>query len=352
MAAVPTTPQLTDIFDQPHAIGFLAQALRAERMPHGLIFAGPVGVGKATTAAALAAVFLCCQPVQNNNSSIPVACGACDSCLAMAGEVHPDFHRVYRQLIRIDKKESKAIDLPIDVVRQYLVEPANRKSVLNNGKVFVIEEAERMNAAAQNGLLKTLEEPYGKTLLILLTDQPHAMLSTIRSRSQIVQFSTLPAERIVEQLKQRGIETALAEDAAEFADGSLGLALQWVQDGVIVHARQLQRLLKRLLAGDGGDGGEVGALIQSAADDYSKKQLERDKNDSGPQATRDGLLIYLKLIAEIIRRQLRHPADPDHLEHLCATLDAIARAERYLDANVTTSLILAQLSATFETAPA
>src|SRR5437016_14251353 len=129
-----------------------------------MIFAGPVGVGKATTAAALGALFLCESPRDMD------ACGKCESCRVFASGNHPDFHVITKELIRYHDKtgKSKGIDLSIHVIRPEVVEKAAMKPVMGRGKVFVIEQAELMNAPAQNALLKTLEEPQGRALIILL----------------------------------------------------------------------------------------------------------------------------------------------------------------------------------------
>lgn len=339
---------LKDIFDQEQAIEFMRRALVADRLPHGLIFAGPVGVGKGTTAKALAGIFLCMSPGVDQASGLLAPCGVCESCRLMKGGTHPDYHVIFRQLIRLEKDTRKAIELSIDVIRDHLREPAHRKAVLANGKVFVIEEAELMTIAAQNALLKTLEEPHGRTLLILLTDQPNLLLPTIRSRCQQVPFSSLSRQRVIDELRKRGIETADATDAADFADGSLGLAIRWVEDGIVPHARRLGVLLKRIFASPQPDASELQELIQSAADEYAEKQLARDNLASKAQATREGLMIYLKLSAQVLRQLLRNTEDPDSLERLCAGIDAIAQAEHYLDSNVNVSLVLQQLAVSLE----
>src|SRR5439155_12715634 len=215
---------LQEILGQDAAVQTILRAYESDRLPHGLVFAGPVGVGKATGARGLAALFLCEHPKNNQ------PCGKCNSCALMEAQTHPDFHVVYRQLVRIEKEKSKAIDLSVDVIRNFLVEPANLKASMNRGKVFVVEEADLMNAAAKNALLKTLEEPYGRTLIILLTDQPHALLPTIRSRCQIVRFASLETKLVERELEKRGIERLLAAQAARVAEGSLGLALKWIED--------------------------------------------------------------------------------------------------------------------------
>src|SRR5687768_92389 len=112
-----------DIFGQDAALEWIGKAWRAERLPHGLIFAGPAGVGKGTTAEALGGVFLCESPTAAGKH--PAACGKCRSCAVYAAGNHPDYRLVYRQLARLEKETSKARDLSIDVVRDYLVGPAN-----------------------------------------------------------------------------------------------------------------------------------------------------------------------------------------------------------------------------------
>jgi hypothetical protein len=101
------------------------------------------------------------------------------------------------------------------------------------GKAFIVEEAELMNAAAQNALLKTLEEPYGRTLIILLTDQPNSLLQTIRSRCQMVRFASLDRSLVERELIARKIDPAMARDAAIIAEGSLGLSLRYIEDDII-----------------------------------------------------------------------------------------------------------------------
>src|SRR4051794_29633523 len=224
-----------DILEQTAAIDWLTRAYASDRMPHGLIFAGPVGVGKATTARALGALWLCEKPKDTK------PCGTCDSCRVFDAGNHPDFHVVTKELIRYHDKtgKSKGIDLSINVIIPELVEPAGRKAVMGRGKVFMIEQAELMNPQAQNAMLKTLEEPAGRTLIVLLTDQPGVLLATIRSRTQLVRFAPLPQEVVVRELGKRGIAAADAKKAAALADGSLGLALKWIEDGVVAPAGEL-----------------------------------------------------------------------------------------------------------------
>src|SRR3954466_12030714 len=143
------------IFGQTDAIDSLRRAYLADRLPHGLIFAGPAGVGKFTTARALGKLFLCESPQAD------APCNACESCRVFDAGNHPDWHVVTKELIRYHDKtgKSKGIDLSINVIRPEVVDAAGRKAAMGQGKTFVIEQAELMTAQAQNALLKTLEEP-------------------------------------------------------------------------------------------------------------------------------------------------------------------------------------------------
>jgi DNA polymerase-3 subunit delta' len=333
------------IFGQGDAVDWLSRAYRADRLPHGLIFAGPAGVGKATTARALGKLFLCAGP----HDLTP--CGVCDSCAVFDSGNHPDFHVVTKELIRFHDKtgKSKGINLSIDVVRPELIEPAGRKAVLGHGKVFVVEQADLMTAQAQNALLKTLEEPAGRTLIVLLTDQPDGLLQTIRSRCQRVRFSALDEAKTADELQRRNIDPDTARRAAAYAGGSLGVALKWIEDGVVPKADELSATVAALFSGRAP--ADFPAWLKGASDGYAKKQIERDPLGSEDQARREGIGLYLHLAAEACRRRLESLADADNgeaMERACSVIDAVRLAEEYLDANVNLSLVFQQLAATLE----
>jgi DNA polymerase III subunit delta' len=333
---------LHDILGQSVAVEFISAACVGDRLPHALIFAGPAGVGKGTTALALAGWFLCQKPREDR------ACGKCDSCRLLPTGNHPDYHVVAKELIRYHDKtgKSKATVLSIDVIREELVAPAGRTSVTGRGKFFVVEQAELMSAAAQNALLKTLEEPGGRTAIVLLTDAPESLLPTVLSRCQIVRFASLDLKLVKSQLEKRGIEPAMAAEAAELSDGSLGGALRLISEGVIPAARQLHQQLDGLL--NGRAMADLPGWLKSAADAYAEKELERDPLGSKEAATRAGLALYLSLAARRFRRRLRETSDTDELEQACAAIDSVARCQMYLDANVNVPVALGQLAGAWE----
>ncbi len=327
-------PYFADIIGHDEPIGMLSHALAAGRLPHGLIFSGPRGVGKFTTARAMAKLFLAPEDEQQQ---------AHVAHLVETGN-HPDFHVVSRQLIRFHDKtgKSKGIDLSIQVLRPELIEPAGRKSAAGVGKVFVIEEAETMNTAAQNGILKTLEEPHGRTLIILLTDQLEGLLPTIRSRCQTVRFGRLSDEAATGILTAGGLEPKQAAAAVRLADGAPGQAMQWIEDGVIDGAKELYRLLEQIDAGR--DPNALPTFFKTHADAYAERQLVRDPLSSKDQATRTGLSVYLRIAADRYRKRLPGLNDPDAAEAACLAIDAIVRCEQLLEGNVNTSIALQQLA--------
>jgi DNA polymerase-3 subunit delta' len=261
---------------------------------------------------------------------------------------HPDYHVITKELIRYHDKtgKSKGIDLSIHVIRPEVIDPAGRKAAMGRGKVFIIEQADLMNPQAQNALLKTLEEPAGRTIIILLTDQPGSLLPTIRSRCQFVGFSALSEDFVRQALRDRGVDPDLADRAAELSRGSLGGALKWIEDGVIQPADELAGYIDAAFAGK--PQADLPAWFKKAAEDYAQKQLDRDELASKDQATREGLTLYLTLAGERFRRRLTEGSEPAELERACAAIDAIARAETYLDANVNTAIALQQLSIALE----
>lgn len=336
--------KFSDIFGQNYAIKTLLDAYESDRLAHGLIFSGPVGVGKSTTAKALAGLFLCEKPKKSQ------PCEKCESCRAIATDAHPDFHVILKEMIRLYDKtgKSKGTTLSINVIKPELIEKVGRKAVMGTGKVFVIEQADYMESAAQNCMLKTLEEPPGRTLIILITDQPGALLPTIRSRCQLVRFVPLSSNLVNEKLREHGIDAATANAASELADGSLGLALKWIEDGVVTAAAELLEQLGTLL--NGKPATRLQDWFKKAADAYAEKQLARDELASKDQAAREGLALYLRIASEHIRRLLAQTDDAERLEQLTVAIDAFHETAANLDANVSIPLSFQQLSVALERA--
>jgi len=221
---------LKEIFCQDKAISILQRALAASKLAHAYIFAGPEGVGKFITAREWARLLLCKNPTMENDFAD--SCGLCRSCQLFEAGSHPDFNHIYKELIQFTKegKDRKTpVDLPIDVIREFLIEKAPTRPTLSKRKVFVVSEAERLNASSQNALLKSLEEPPEYCSIILLCTRMERLLPTTRSRCQIIRFGPIDEDRIIEKLTEMGVEQKQACYFARLSQGSLGQACRWAQ---------------------------------------------------------------------------------------------------------------------------
>lgn len=174
---------------------------RQDRLPHALLISGPRGIGKLRLAESLAQTLLC-----NSGSDFP--CGKCQGCQLSTAGTHPDYHRLSPE------EGSKVIK--IDQVRQ-LVNFATRTAQYDGYRIAILSPAEALNRNAQNALLKTLEEPGNKTLLMLISDQPTLLLPTIRSRCQQRTLGLPSREQALEWLQGQASDPSSLLDAAQGA---------------------------------------------------------------------------------------------------------------------------------------
>jgi DNA polymerase-3 subunit delta' len=221
---------IKEIFCQDKVIDILQRAFASGKWAHAYIFAGPEGVGKFKTASQWAKLLLCETPV--TKKGFADSCGSCKSCELFEAGSHPDFNHIYKELLEFTKTgkgRATPVDLPINVIREFLVEKVTNRPTHSQRKVFIISEAERLNNSSQNCLLKVLEEPPKYCSIILLCSQLEKLLPTTKSRAQILRFGTINQERIVEQLQQAGIAIKQARYFARLAQGSLGTAFKWAK---------------------------------------------------------------------------------------------------------------------------
>ncbi|MBI3649563.1 MAG: DNA polymerase III subunit delta' [Acidobacteria bacterium] len=188
----------------------LQRSVADGRIGQSLIFAGQRGIGKHQFALALAQAVNCLQPLEGD------ACGVCTNCKKFAAREFTDVKTIepIGQFIKVEQMREMS-------------EEANFMPYEGRRRVYILDEAERLNLAAANSILKILEEPPDTSLLLLITAKPYALLETIRSRCQMLNFAPL-ATSALEAYLQANYKRPLAETTllARLARGSIGRALE------------------------------------------------------------------------------------------------------------------------------
>jgi DNA polymerase-3 subunit delta' len=203
----------SDILDQTVPVRLLRNIIQTGRIPNGLLFWGPGGVGKHFTAMELAKAVNCLEDPLD-------ACDRCLACRKVTNNTHPDVKRI------IPSGKSRFIG--VDIV-DFMNELATYRPFEGKWRIFIIEEAERMREDAQNHFLKTLEEPPSNTVFVLLTEYPRRLLPTIRSRCQQVRFGALSPETVTDLLlKERDLPREVALALAAVSQGQMSRALDLV----------------------------------------------------------------------------------------------------------------------------
>ncbi len=204
----------------------LRRHLAAGRVPNALLFAGTDGVGKRRFALELAKAFLCRSNTDNE------ACGECPACIRAEQFEFPksDDKDAHKKVIFSNHADVGTVipynrNILVDAIRD-LEREAYFRPYEAEARFFLIDDADKMNDAASNALLKTLEEPASTSHIILISSRPDTLLPTIRSRCQTIRFAPVETEKIEQFLiGERKLPPADAKLNARLAFGSVGRAL-------------------------------------------------------------------------------------------------------------------------------
>ena len=245
-----------EVIGHERPISLVRQMLASGRLPHALVFQGPEGVGKGIVAKLLAAALLCDAPEDR-------PCGRCDVCVRVAHASHPDLFVVGREARKgkpgdDDSDEDDGASqgssgetsrvIKVDQIRNLTAHAAFAPRE-GRSRVFVVDPADRMNVAAQNALLKTLEEPPGSSVLVLVTSRPHLLLPTVRSRCLAVRFAAMPVPALARRLQSLEFAPEDAMQRAALAGGRAGIALGLDLASVRARREEVLRVLERLSGG-------------------------------------------------------------------------------------------------------
>jgi DNA polymerase-3 subunit delta' len=314
--------KLSDVVGHERAVRQLRQAVVAGHPAHAYLFSGPVGVGKATLARALAAGLLC-DAVQNGD-----ACGVCAQCTRLAAGTHPDVRLVEREEERRDVRTEQARE----VTRWLMLRP-----LMAGRKVAIVDDAECLNEHGQNALLKTLEEPPGAAVLILCATDASLLLPTVRSRCQRLALERVPAPLVDRLLAERGVTDDVRAAVVPRADGSPGRAVALAEDP---HAPARRRMLDQLAALGGATAADLSGVAQA---------LGRDDVDAALDAAvtwyRDVLALVLEGPDVAVRNadalgSMRAAAARVHVPQVLGALETVCDTIRAIEGNANRVLAL------------
>jgi len=262
----------SDVIGQDRAITVLRRSISMDRVAHAYLFTGIEGCGKKKSALAFIQAVFCGKDE---------ACGVCSACKKVASGQHPDLHIL----------EPDGAFIKIDQVRELQKELSYRPFEAPK-KACIIDGADKLNLSSGNALLKTLEEPPGDALMILIAPERSAVLQTILSRCQALQFQPLSAQLIEERLVRDHFPAEAARVAATLSGGSLKRGIEIATDGVLDGRGSF---LARIIALNLKD---VNALF-AAAEEFA--------------ADKDGLPGLLELLLSFLRDVLIYRSTPESL---------------------------------------
>lgn len=303
-----------DILENGQIIKNLKAAVENERISHSYIFDAPEGMGKMTIARAFAKAALCSE--KNG-------CGKCRSCIAFDSDNNPDVIYV----------KSKKKSIGVDEIREIL-KNTEIKPYLYKYKIFIVENADTMTAAAQNAFLKTLEEPPAYAVFILLSNNISGFLTTILSRCVVFRLKALSSDIIRKYLVGR---EAVAEDKAEvyaeYCQGSLGRAVEMSKSEAFGEMRETAVSL-------------AAGLRQKDLIGMFKAVAETDKFKENIQAFLDIFIMLYRdsivfkcfnndkyVIQKDKLEEIKMIASQDSIDRLAERYEAVFNAKRQLKAN-------------------
>lgn len=220
-------PSFGQITGQKEAVHYFQTILRRKEMFHAYLLSGEKGSGKKDLALAFAAALLCEHPREQNGMN--ECCGKCHSCRMIEAGSHPDVIWVNNETAGIEKKTDV---IGVDVAR-YVQQDAKMRPSFGKYKIYLVENAQNLNPQAQNALLKTLEEPSGDTIFLLLAEGTKTFLPTILSRCILIKLRPCTQEELLLMLKQEGIEGTRALMAARLSHGNAGRCRELIREDMV-----------------------------------------------------------------------------------------------------------------------
>lgn len=336
-------PGFESIIDQPQPIRFLTNLLRKGIIPHALLFTGIEGVGKRTVAIKFAMACNCngkeladlterSKNLSNHrgNGTDPYklsACDSCRSCKKIQSDNHPDIILIKPSgpFIRIGQIRALYHTLAMKPYEARL-------------RVVIISNAQAMNLEASNALLKILEEPPDRTILILTAVKGSDLLSTIVSRCQQIRFNPISRRNLKNFLAaNHGLDAMKADVVAGMADGSFSKALSMKKENWVQRRKWLINEIFSLPSK------QIGTILALAEKLSKSKEMIPECLQVIQSCLRD-IVIYKYCPEKIINKDLidsiRHASKNMMLTSLLSKIEAIEEAWKNIQSNANLKLTL------------
>jgi DNA polymerase III gamma/tau subunit len=329
-----------------HIFEFLAKSLANKSIASSYIFAGPANIGKTTAAHYFARSLVCLPaPAGQSASQLVLPCGQCPACLQAAKGIHSDIYLIKRPA---DKK-----NISIEQVRSFITS-LGMSSFLNSYKIGIIKSAESLSEGAVNALLKTLEEPKAKVVIILTVADFEVLPKTIISRSQVLRFRPVASDEIFNDLiKNQGALRSQAKNFSRLAAGRPALAVKFLKDKKYYESYKTNvRSFIEFLSPDINQ--RFKAVDTILAGRLHGQELVRTVGgviDIWQNLTRDLMLLELGL-ADLVQHQafdkeLAAIKSKLSLKGLVGLIGVLKQAKEYLAANVNPKLTLENVVVSF-----
>ncbi len=216
----------------------LGAAILSARLNHALLITGPLGSGKNTLAKEISASLNC---ERKNSSAYPLPCGSCNTCRRIYEDNYPDIKRL--------RRDGAKATIGVEELRLFR-EDMFLSATESEHKIYIIEEADKMTPNAQNALLKVLEEPPNAVTILLLCEESDKILTTIKSRAQLITMQRFTPSEIADYVIGKGIAASLDRDRLTedimSADGRIGRAIEILSSPEAVEADR--RLAENIIA--------------------------------------------------------------------------------------------------------
>lgn len=202
-------PTFATVIGQARIAGFLAEAIKSDRLSHALLFLGPAGTGRTTLALAMLSALNC-----PNFKKLGDADGTCPSCRQIE----------MRNFSYLKFIKPQTAEIKVDQIRE-LESDISLKLPENERQMVIVEPAERLNPSSSNALLKILEEPPERTYIVLIAENELRLLPTIRSRCQKIYFEPPRGEALESLLKLKGRSEKESQVLGDISKASIHLGL-------------------------------------------------------------------------------------------------------------------------------